>query len=65
MRLVHRPWGTQLCENRRRQHGERDWWCLEDDRSLRSLINSSMTWVDTAQGDEYWRSIHLNLRGHD
>lgn len=65
MRLVHIPWGTQLCENRHQQHGSRDWWCLEVGRSLRSLINTSITWIDTAQGDEYWRNIHLHLRDRE
>lgn len=65
MRLVHRPWVSQLCENKHRQRGREEWWCLEDERTLRSLVNASMTWIYTPQGDDYWRNIHFNLRGHD
>lgn len=60
-KLVRKPWTGQMTEYMLSCNISR-WYSLHDGRTLWSIVDNSMTWTRTPQGEDYWRTIYSNLR---
>lgn len=60
-KLIRKPWTGQMTEYMLSCHISR-WNSLHDEWRLYEIVDGSMTWRRTPQGEQYWQTIYQNLR---